>query len=287
MRTIRAASALITRLTLASLFLVPAWKPLDAQQDFFNTAEARPGIVEDAYAIDRNSLQLYLAPIGVTSFEDARPGWFARPGVAVGLLPRTEIGIDVPVVLQPDNGPREFGLGGVNVTALHTFNVETNRRPALALRASFLVPAGRFAPRSGYGSLGGIATRGFAGARLHFNGQYAFGDAIVADSVRSVSGPGRTQLSRWLAGVAIDRTFPLRALLVSAEVYAGEPLARDAVNVWSAGAALRKQLTPTLSLDVSLARQLTAPGRAWSVSTGLVQNMSVSNVLPGFGRWGN
>ena len=74
--------------------------------------------------------------------------------------------------------------------------------------------------------------------------------------------------SRWWAGLAVDRTFPLRSLLISVEAYADRSVADRADVEWNAGVGARYQLTPRWALDGGLGRRLTGDDREWHITFG-------------------
>jgi hypothetical protein len=71
-----------------------------------------------------------------------------------------------------------------------------------------------------------------------------------------------------LGGVAVDRTFPLRSLLVTAEVFAREPLRTGEEVEWNGGAGLRYQTSPRWAMDAGVGRRLSGSDQAWYVTVG-------------------
>jgi hypothetical protein len=120
----------------------------------------------------------------------------------------------------------------------------------------------------------GIATKTLTWARFHVNGQYTLGerltaaDAGIGDVAGSDVGPGAAELSQWQAGVAVDRTFPLRSLLVSGELYARQPLRRGEDVEWNTGAGARYQLSPRVAADAGAGYRLTGDERGWYATVG-------------------
>src|SRR5690606_32561980 len=98
-------------------------------------------------------------------------------------------------------------------SVFHNLNVETTTLPALAVRGELELPVGSLSPDRVIPSLAAIATRTLPLARFHLNARYSF-DGSDEEEV-----PGHEE-GRWLAGIAVDRAFPLRALLLIGEVYA-------------------------------------------------------------------
>ncbi|MGI9075841.1 MAG: hypothetical protein ACR2G6_00755 [Gemmatimonadaceae bacterium] len=245
-----------------------------AQTDYYNTDAGRPVQIEDAYALERRGFEVQLAPFRL---ERSRSGVYnlgIEPELAYGILPRTHIEIGAPLAfIDAGLGNRTAGLAGIDLSVMHNLNVETTI-PALAVSASVLLPAGSLAGDKAYGSVKGIVTRTvFSIARVHVNGQYTFGEDLpeIAET-NSESGPQVGQqaleLSRWLGGIAIDRTFPLRALLVTGEVYAQQPLREREDIEWNTGVGLRYQLSPRLNVDSGMGRRLSGADRGWYVTFG-------------------
>ncbi|MGZ8471578.1 MAG: hypothetical protein ACXW61_17230 [Gemmatirosa sp.] len=253
-------------LLTGALLAQPLAQPLAAQTDYYNTDAGRPITIEDAYPVERRAVELQLAPLRL---ERARGGvyhWGVEPEIAIGVLPRTQLEVGLPLaVVEGAGGRQHAGLAGVELSVLHNLNVETTI-PALAIVGDVLVPAGRLGPDRAYPSLKGIATKTFPWARFHVNGQYTFGDRLVARDGSDEAPTG--ELSRWQAGVAVDRTFPLRSLLLTGELFAREPLRLDERVEWNTGAGVRYQLSPRVAGDAGAGYRLTGHDRGWFATVG-------------------
>ena len=71
------------------------------------------------------------------------------------------------------------------------------------------------------------------------------------------------------AGVAVDRTVPLRSLLVTGEVVARRPLLGEGRDVaWSGGAGLRYQLSPRVAGDAGAGYRFARDEEGWYVTFG-------------------
>jgi hypothetical protein len=256
------------RLTLGVAFaLVLLSSPAAAQTDYYNTDAGRPITVEDAYAIERRALEIQVAPLRLERSRGGIYTWGIEPEIAAGLLPRTQFEVGFPLAYT-DLGAagHSAGLAGMDLSMLHNLNVETSI-PALAVAAHVLIPAGSLAPSRTYPSLKGIATKTFTWARFHVNGQYTFGDRLSSASAAGGS-HGVADLSRWMGGLAVDRTFPLESLLLTAEVVARQPLVADEKVTWSTAAGTRFQLSPRVSTDAGLGYRLTGDDTGWFVTFG-------------------
>jgi hypothetical protein len=254
-------SRVIALIALIALSVAPSLAR--AQTDYYNTDAGRPVRIEDAYALEHRGAEIKAAPLRLERSKGGVYRWGLEPELAVGVLPRTQLEVGAPLVyVDRGLGRRTTALAGVDVSVLHNLNVETSL-PALGIRGDVLLPAGGLGPDRAYASVTGLATKTFAWARFHVNGQYTFGATPTA-------GARPTELSRWLAGVAVDRTYPLRSMLVTAELYARRPLVgADSADVeWHAGVGSRYQLTPRWAIDGGVGRRLTGDDRAWYLTAG-------------------
>ena len=257
---------------LAATFALAVPHISAAQTDYYNTDAGRPVRIEDAYAIEHRGVELQAAPLRLERSKGGVYRWGLEPELAFGVLPRTQLEIGAPLVyVDAGLGRHTTGLAGVDVSVLHNLNVETNL-PALGVRADVLLPAGGLGPDKAYPSLTGIATKTFQWARFHVNGQYTFG----SETKSATAGAKTLEVSRWLAGAAVDKTFPLRSMLLTGEVYARKPLhdgadpstgSGQAVE-WHAGVGSRYQLTPRWAIDGGVGRRLTGDDRAWYLTAG-------------------
>ena len=246
--------------------------PAAGQTDYYNTDRGRPVRIEDAYTTERYALELKVAPVRV----ERRSGGMYRlgldPEVAYGLLPRTSVEVGFPLEFT-DGGVGEGtrGLAGVELTAFHNLNTETRFVPALAVRVDAVLPVGALAPERVYPTLTGIATRTLRWARFHVNGSYTLGADPSGDSEAH-------DVSRWLAGVAVDRAYPLRSLLLTGAVYAAQPM-HDAQTEWHAEAGTRYQISPYLAVDAGVGRRFTGE-RSWYVTFGSAYHIGVRALMP-------
>lgn len=258
----------------AALALSATGRDAAAQTDYYNTDAGRPITIEDAYPVERRAVELQLAPLRLERARGGAYHWGVEPELAIGILPRTHVEVGLPLAFVEGGGRRTAGLAGIELSALHNFNVETTI-PALALVADVLIPAGALASDRAYPSLKGIATRTFPWARFHANAQYTFGAAPGAPAEGGVGGgatgdvgPGAVELSRWQAGMAVDRPFPLQSLLVTGELYARRPLRGGRDVEWNTGGGVRYQLSPRVAGDAGGGYRLTGDDRGWYATVG-------------------
>lgn len=256
--------------------------PAHAQTDYYNTDAGRPLTVEDAYSTERYAFELQVAPLRLERLRGGIYRWSVEPEIAYGALPRTQVEVAAPVsYVDAGSGAGKAGLAGIEIALLHNLNVETSI-PALAIAGDVLLPVGRFGPDEPVVSAKAIATRTFRWARFHLNGQYTFGSSDAeADAGAGEITPGHGDASRWLAGIAADRTFPLKATLVGAELFARKGRVEGADAELNAAIGIRRQLSPAFNVDAGFGRQLTGEGRSWFVTFGVARAFAVRSLFPG------
>jgi hypothetical protein len=257
-----------------------------AQTDYYNTDRNRPIRIEDAYPTERYSFDAHLAPFRLERSKGGVYSWSVDPELAYGLLPRTQLEVGLPLAYTDLGASRQrVGIAGLDVSLLYNLNAETSHLPAFGLRASTLAPVGSLAPDNGYASLSGILTRTYTWARIHVNGEYTLGPSPrQTGSILETSAPrideGVGEVSRWLAGAAVDRTFPLRSILVTGELYARQPIQPDEDVEWNVGAGMRYQVNPLYALDGGVGKQLSGADRPWYVTFGVARVFAIRGLMP-------
>jgi hypothetical protein len=258
------------RIALVGAALLLLGTRVHGQTDYFNTDAGRPLTIEDAYALERRSIEIQGAPLRAERIRGGQYRWGIEPELSMGLFPRTQIEIGVPLVLvdQARQGTRRAGAAGIDLSVLHNLNRETSI-PALAVGFGALLPAGSLGPRDPYGNAKVVMTRTFPAFRVHANAQATFGPrlSLPAGSPDPVGG-NTLELSRWLAGVAVDRTLPLRSMLLAAELFARAPLVRGQPLEWNAGVGTRWQANVRWAMDAGIGRHLTGDDRGWYLTVG-------------------
>ena len=275
-------------LTAAGLIvLLSAWSAasLGAQTDFYNTDRGRPVQIEDAYVTERHAFELKLAPVRLERANGGIYNWGLEPEIAYGILPRTQVELGLPLAFVEAGRQRNAGLAGLEFSVMHNLNVETETLPALGIRADVLAPVGSLAADHAYASFTGMLTRTTSLIRFHLNGQYTAGPAASGSPVggSGIGGPAAVEVSRWLVGGAIDKTYPLSALLITADFYGSKPIVPGSAVEYTTGAGFRYQRSPTLALDAGVGRRLNGDNPAWFVTFGTAYAFAVSSLFP-FGR---
>ena len=265
-----------TRLLVAAVLLAALGPAARAQTDFYNTDRGRPVRIEDAYVTERYAFELKLAPVRLERTQGGAYNWGVEPELAIGILARTQFELGLPLGFMEQGSQRRSGIAGLDLSAMHTLNAETEGLPALALRADVLAPVGNLAADRAYSSITGLATRSYHWARIHVNGQYTFG-ASPSSAAPSTSG---VDISRWLAGAAVDKAFPLQSTLITAELYGRKPLISSEDVEYTLGTGTRFQVSPTLALDGGFGRRLNGPEQGWYVTFGSAYAFGIRSLFP-------
>jgi len=271
---------------IASLAFLLSSSRLAAQTDYYNTDAGRPVQIEDAYATERYAFELKLAPVRLERRQGGLYNWVVEPELAYGILPRTHIEVGLPLAYTDLGGNRRrSGITGLDLSFFHNLNVETATLPALGIRADVLFPVGNLGPDRAYTSVKGIATRTFSWMRFHVNGQYTFGSSSTNVTVGTVTPrPGAVEISRWLAGVAVDKTFPLRAVLVTADFFARQPILEEEDADYNIGSGIRYQVNPKWAIDGGVGRRLNGPDQGWFATFGTAYAFALRSLMPGADR---
>lgn len=248
--------------------------PLAAQTDYYNTDAHRPVRVEDAFAVERHAFEAQLAPLRLEREQGGVYTWQVEPELAYGILPRTQVEIAFPLrYVDAGSGSGTAALAGIHLSALHNLNAETTTLPAFAVAADVALAAGGLAADRTYASLKGIATRTLPGVRFHLNGQYTFGAAPAA-------GESAGEASRWMAGIAADHSVPFKSTLLTADVFAEQPLPAGAELAWTAEAGVRYQTSPQFSVDAGVGRRFAGERQGWFVTLGMAHSFALRGLVP-------
>lgn len=263
----------------ALLLIALAAPAARAQTDFYNTDRGRPLTTEDAMVIERRAFELQAAPLTFQRVMRGVSHWGIAPELAWGFAPRTQIELALPIAVE-DDGTRPRALvaaAGLEIELLHQLNTETTTLPALALGAGVHLPVGPLAPSRAIPTVRALMTRTLGWGRVHLNGAYSPGDDLA------ISDPGAADATRWQAGVAVDRTFVLRSLLVGAELVAQSPLIADGTTEWRSAVGVRQQLSPRLAMDAGVGRRVSEGEAGWTLTMGAAYAFAPPG-MPGFNR---
>lgn len=262
----------VYRIVAGAALMMAFGGPAAAQTDYYNTDKGRPVRVEDAYPVERHAFELQIAPLRLERAAGGVYNWEVAPEVAWGVLPRTQLELAFPLAhVDAGAAGKASGLAGIELSALYNLNNETRTLPALAIAADVLLPVGGLGPDRAYPTLKGIATRTFSRARFHANAEYTLGPD--ADEVG--------EASRWMAGIAVDRTFPIRSILVTADLFAEQALDPEESLSWTAEAGLRYQTSPQFNVDLGIGRRFAGDEQGWSFTVGVAHAFALRTLLPG------
>lgn len=261
-------------------------RPAHAQTDYYNTDRGRPIQIEDAYATERYAFELKVASVRIERLKGGTYSWGLEPEIALGIFPRTHVEVGLPLAYVERGSQHRSGIAGVELSAMHNFNTETEGIPALGVRGDVLAPVGSLASDNVYSSFTGMATRTFSWARFHVNAQYTVGAApkLVAPTavITAAAAPAAgIDVSRWLVGAAVDKAYPLSSFLLTAELYGRKPLTEGDDVEYTAGTGARLQLSPTLALDGGFGRRLNGPEQGWYITFGSAYAFGVRSLFPG------
>jgi len=230
-----------------------------AQLDYRNLDDGRPLWSEDAWPVERRALELLL-PYAAEWGPAGTLHW-SRPEIAWGVWDNLMIGAKLPVALRRDPLGEEIGIAGPGAFLFYNIGAEGRWLPALGLRMEGHLPWGRFAADEGSLSLKGIATRTLGRGRIHLNGAWT--------PVGGRAEGGVEEEGEWAAALAVDRTLIRSSTLLAAEVLVRDGGAGEEAQV-RATLGLRRQMTPTVVLDLGLSRALHSdPGHRWGMTVGL------------------
>ncbi|HEX5077071.1 MAG TPA: transporter [Gemmatimonadaceae bacterium] len=262
------------RIALVVALALSATRALGAQTDFYNTSVGRPLRMEDAVPVEYRAIELNVAPVRIDFMSQNTRFWSLHPEATIGILPRTQLQLAVPLAYVDASGTSARGVAGIDVSVLHALNMETSI-PALAIAGDVSLPVGPLGGTSTYGTVKALVTRTLPWARFHANAQFTAGpSASSVDPTTSAANDGR-DLSRWLAGIAVDRTFVFQSLLVTAESFAEQSIDNEASVAWSAGTGLRYQLDPRWTMDAGIGRRFSGDNRAWYVTIGSAYSLGL------------
>lgn len=239
-----------------------------AQTDYRNLDDERPVRTEDAWPIERRAFE-WMAPFRYAR-HSGRGELEFTPELMWGAFANGMVGAKLPVVTNDRLG--EAALAGPRFFALLSLNAETRSLPGFALRADAILPGGDAAGAGTLVTTKAIATRTWGRLRTHLNALVTIGEAADAPTADA---PGR-----WSATVAADWSFVRQSTLVIAELATERPLVGD-VQQWEVAVGLRRQLTPSLVLDVGMARGVGGgAGPDLAFTAGISRSFSIGTPSP-------
>lgn len=233
------AVAIMTVVVVAALSAVSA----SAQEDFRSADLDRPVRVEDAVAIEMREWELELGSRAAFTEGPVRE-LEALFELKTGILPNTQVGVELEGVLESLGGVAggtRTGIEGAGLHVLYGLARQTPSLPALAFRLDVASPGlGTLGNEEAQLGLKGMLTRSFRRTRIHVNGGYVVaGDADGGDY--------------WRLGLGTDHPVGLFSRAILADVYAELPTADS--RVWIDLGA-RFQVTNLSVIDVGIATRV-------------------------------
>jgi hypothetical protein len=276
-----------------------------AQDEYRNLESGRPVRVSDAIPTERYALDLDLTTVRVERLSLGRYRMTYEPRIAYGIFPRTELSLRMPTFFRERSIVPRRGVAGLGIGTEVQLVQEGLHLPALGVSAEAFVPTGPNSLKTSY-SLKGLLTRSFTAGRIHLNGSYgtfavraAPTGGIVAPPVidgpctfqapesgitlQAMCGSATYQQSvaasqaeetgiitkyRWNAGLGVDKAFPIRAVLIAADVFVDKYNGIDRDAEWIAEGGIRKQLNPLMVADATFGRRFTGISKAWFIAAG-------------------
>lgn len=295
--TAMSSSVLPTQLVLGALLL--GARAAHAQVDYRNIDSGRPVRISDATPTARKSLELNLGNGRVQQLSQGRYRLQLEPRATYGLLPRTEVSVRAPIFFNERALRPRAGVAGVGVGLEHQLRIESLHLPSLGIGTELFVPTGPAALPPTY-SVRGMMTRSFPVGRIHFNGAYGNFNvrtpvgfekilppihgacsvaptelamtvrfACVPSSTLSAAAPGATLThDRWLFGMAVDKSLPLRSTLLMADVFGQKYRSIGRPIDWTGEIGIRTQISRTIVFDAALGRLFTGESRATFLTFG-------------------
>jgi hypothetical protein len=239
-----------------------------AQTDYANLDAGRPLRVEDAAVAALWSLDVQVTNLRVERFGSGVTRVRTDPKLAMGIAPFTELELRVPmlyVIPREGSGARTAGVAGMALGALHAFGVETPGRPALAVGAETLLPAGSLAAPHATYTLDGVVTKTLSFARVHVNA------GIGSYSVRANAADTTCVRHRF----AVPGTDPGCGAPVIPDVPCDASPARVTADV----PGIRGACAPPVAQMAAAASPPAMSGTHWSGAVGLDHAFALGSVL--------
>jgi hypothetical protein len=248
--------------------------PAGAQTDYRNLDHGRPTSVEDAYPVERYGFELsagyrHIGPSG-------RVRHLLVPELVYGFARGAHAAVRLPFVIRSGSSAGSGGLAGADLSVLLNLTTERVALPGLAVRVDASLPVGGAGGRGSGLALTGLATRSFGPRRAHLNASLAF------DTPETPG--GAEHLARWWVGLAVDQTVIRQSTLLLGEAAVESERKGDPLRYF-VGVGIRRQLTPTLVVDLGLGWQFEHQARTEpAVTVGLSHAFALEFLMPRGGR---
>jgi len=232
-------------LLLGSILILGGYSSARAQADFRNLDPGRPIAIEDAQPIEFRAFELQFS---LPRFVRERGGEWElgfEPELKVGFGRDWQFGVSSGLVVAREDDNTVSTFRDTQLHLLYNFNQESRQWPAFALRPELSLRSGALGSEHEHGSLKAIVSKTFHRNRVHWNASYTVGPT-------EARGRGGELVNRFFYGAAYERTFPLRFVVLLADVYARKPIDNGPTEVvFEFGT--RVQASPRWVLDAGVA----------------------------------
>jgi hypothetical protein len=298
---------------IAFVLVCAAGVSAGAQAEYRNLEGGRPVRIADATPTERNALELDLTSIRVDRLSLGRYRLQIEPRVSYGILPRTEISLRALGFYRERSATPRGTVAGFGIGGEYLLKMESLRSPAISLAGEMWIPTGPNSSRNAY-SVKGLVTRSFPAGRVHLNASYGtyairvpvpppgqstlippivdgpcmvspasggltpsllcMGEAPTVTSAAALR-PGMNTGVHWLAGIGADHSFPLRSILIVADVFTERYEGIGRPTDWTAELGGRAQITPRFVADVGIGRRFRSVSQSWFVTFGTTISLAI------------
>lgn len=113
-----------------------------AQADYRNLDDGRPVRTEDAFVVERHGFEL-LAPLTYDADVAGARRYSLQPEIEYGVLANMQVSVKLPLGAV-DSAGSDWGIGGMQFSALYNLSAEGPSLPAFSVRAGLTLPWARW-----------------------------------------------------------------------------------------------------------------------------------------------
>jgi len=301
---------------LASVVSVPSL----AQSEYRNIDGTKPLRIEDATAAERHELDWDPLAIRMDRIEGRAYRLQWEPKFSYGILPRTELKVRMPLAFREPSAQPRGGVVGVAASVFHNLNTESRALPAFAFEGELFTSGSGANASGSTWSTRGIATRSFGFGRIHGNVGYATyrtrstpapppqqpnaaPPPVIIDmpcamaptdntsrpvELRSTPliaslitlDPTKDGGGRILAGIAVDKAFPLQSVLLVGDAFVERYSGALTSTDWTTEVGARHQFSPRTVLNFAYGNRFSGSSRSWYLNTGVSISFAFRMFIP-------
>jgi hypothetical protein len=287
----------------------------EAQAGYRDLEGGRPVRVSDATPTERHALDLDLTTVRVDKLSRGRYRLQVEPRVSYGILPRMDVSLRALAFYREPSAVPRGTVAGLGVGGEYLVKMESLRSPAFAVAGEVFLPTGPSSSRAAYsgkvmmsrsfpagrlhlnGSYGtfsvyvpppppgnpplappiidGPCSVSPAGETMRLHLSCATPAPISVSASSAVLKPGTNTSTHWLVATGVDKSFPLRSVLIVADVFAERYEGVGRPTDWTAELGGRKQLTPRLVADLGVGRHFRGVSQSWFATFGTTLSIAV------------